>query len=65
MTDTNTDQVRKTISIPRELWERIEDFRFRRRIGREVEAMRIILETGLAVLEKADARKAKKADGDR
>jgi hypothetical protein len=39
--------VRKMLSIPRELWQAIEDYRFERRIKTESEALRKLIEAGL------------------
>jgi len=40
--------VRKTISIPDDLWRRVEDFRFEQRIKNEAETIRLLLEKALA-----------------
>jgi hypothetical protein len=39
---------RKMLSMPREVWERIEDCRFENRIKTESEAIRRLIEAGLA-----------------
>jgi hypothetical protein len=49
---------RKIVSLPPELAEAVEDFRFSRRIGSEAEALRRLIELGLRAA-KARARPAK------
>ena len=49
--------VRKIVSIPRDLWEQIEDYRFKHRFKTESEAMRTLLAKGL---ESAGATKPKR-----
>lgn len=44
--------VRKMISFPRDLWERVADYRFENRINRESEAVAQLLEAGLAATAK-------------
>lgn len=46
--------VRKVVNLPRDLWSRIEDYRFDNRIKTEADAMRQLIELGL---EKAAQRK--------
>ena len=58
---TETDPpVRKTVSLPSSVWRRIEDFQFSNRIKRETEAIRRLVEAGLAAecktLEAAPSR---------
>jgi metal-responsive CopG/Arc/MetJ family transcriptional regulator len=50
--------VRKLVSIPRELWAKIEDYRFDKRMKSESEAMRTLIEVGLA--HQASPKKAAK-----
>lgn len=45
--------VRKLVSLPRELVQAIEDFRYRNRIPSEAEAMRRLLHLGLTAAAKA------------
>lgn len=44
--------VRKFLAIPRELWAKVEDFRFAERIGTESEALRRLIEAGVEKLAK-------------
>jgi len=39
--------VRKSISLPAEMWRAIADYRFRNRFSTEAEAVRALLERGL------------------
>lgn len=39
--------VRKSVSLPQELWQAIDDFRFRQRIRSEAEAFRQVVRLGL------------------
>jgi metal-responsive CopG/Arc/MetJ family transcriptional regulator len=48
---------RKTISLPDEVWQAIEDFRFAKRIGSEAEAVRRIIQEWL----EANAARPKKS----
>ena len=47
--------VRKLVSIPREVWEKIEDYRFDNRIRTESQAIRRLIELGLKAAEKQPA----------
>lgn len=47
---------RKSVSLPVDLWKRIDDFRFSNRIGAEAEAIRRLLELGLLAAEKDGKR---------
>jgi hypothetical protein len=40
--------VRKTVSLPASVWKQVEDFQFSHRIKRETEAMRRLIQLGLA-----------------
>lgn len=40
--------LRKTLALPEELWDRVSAFRFDNRIQSEVEAVRRLIESGLA-----------------
>lgn len=56
--------VRKMLSFKRPLWERIQDYRFSRRINAETEAVRRLIERGLDA--EGDARPARgKREGGR
>lgn len=50
MADETT--IRKTISLPAELWKRIEDFQFKARVKKDTEAVRRLLEIGLDAYER-------------
>lgn len=39
--------IRKTVSLPASLWQRIEDFQFENRIKRDTEAVRTLVQRGL------------------
>ena len=39
--------VRKLVSIPRDVWDQVEDYRFENRIKTESEAIRRLIELGL------------------
>ncbi|MBK1837333.1 hypothetical protein JHL17_07895 [Azospirillum sp. YIM B02556] len=45
---------RKMVSLPSELWERVEDYRFSQRIRSEAEAIRKLIEHGLSASEASD-----------
>lgn len=47
----NEDKVRKLITIPDPLWERISAFRWSNRVGTETQALRLLLEKGLEAVE--------------
>jgi hypothetical protein len=47
--------IRKILSMPRKVWERIEDCCFEHRIKTEFEAIRRLLEFGLKAAEKQPA----------
>lgn len=49
--------VRKLVSLPKELAETIADFRFRKRINTESEAIRRLIERGLEAEERPDGNK--------
>jgi hypothetical protein len=44
--------VRKTVSLPASVWKQVEDFQFSHRIKRETEAMRRLIQLGLAAAKK-------------
>lgn len=50
--------VRKIFTLPRDLWERTEDYRFNMRIKTEAEAIRRLMELGLCFQSKEDINKA-------
>ncbi|WP_085557949.1 hypothetical protein [Azospirillum agricola] len=50
--------VRKIVSIPRELWDGISDYRFDQRMNTEAEAIRRLLQLGLAAQKAGYAVKA-------
>src|SRR3712207_507160 len=47
MTDRPDPPIRKTVSLPASLWQRIEDFQFEHRVKRDTEAVRKLIEIGL------------------
>ena len=49
----DTKTVRKSVSLPPELWRKIENFRFRRRFRSEAEAFRQVVRLGLGASEAA------------
>ncbi len=51
--------LRKTVSLPEGMWKRVEDFQFGNRIKRDSEAIRQLVEMGLAVVDKAAAKAEK------
>jgi len=48
--------VRKIVSLPKELWEEVSDYRFDNRLGTEADALRRLIQLGL------DAAKASPRD---
>ncbi|HMR33953.1 MAG TPA: hypothetical protein PKA13_21570 [Geminicoccaceae bacterium] len=48
---------RKIVSLPAELAQRVEDFRFGRRMKTEAEALRRLIEIGLDQEEKAQPKR--------
>lgn len=46
--------VRKIFSLPKELWQQVDDYRFENRIGTEAEAIRRLIGTGLKTDEILD-----------
>jgi hypothetical protein len=48
MADESEAAVRKTVSLPASFWKRVEDYRFGNRIRSETEAVRRLIELGLA-----------------
>ena len=59
MAATPDKYVRKLVSIPRDLWEQINDYRFKHRFKTESEAMRTLLAKGLEAAESVPAAKPK------
>lgn len=57
MPDETNKVVRKTVSLPGDLWQRVDDFQFQNRIKRESEAIRRLIEAGL------EAAGAKRGEG--
>ena len=56
MSDAAEPIVRKTFSLPADLWRRVEDYQFRNRIKRDAEALRRLLERGLDAEEASAAK---------
>lgn len=50
------DKVRKLVTIDKDLWKEIEDFRFSNRLKTESEALRELLREGLKRRSKAGRR---------
>jgi len=48
--------IRKMVTLSPEFWEKINDFRFRKRVSTETEAIRILIEAGLSALEEKNTR---------
>ena len=44
--------VRKTLALPQPLWDAVADYRFSARIPTEAEAVRRLIEAGLAAVKK-------------
>ncbi|MTJ80690.1 MAG: hypothetical protein F8N37_06705 [Telmatospirillum sp.] len=42
----NSDPIRKSVTLPENMWQQISEYRFRRRIPVEAEAVRQLLERG-------------------
>jgi hypothetical protein len=57
--DTKTT-MRKSLTLPKELWDAVTDYRFNQRIGTEAEAIRQLLQSALdaAATGRQPARKA-------
>jgi hypothetical protein len=52
---TSTDPaIRKTVSLPASVWKQVEDFQFSHRIKRETEAVRRLIQLGLAAAKKPE-----------
>ncbi len=47
MSETPDPIVRKTVSLPASLWQRVEDYQFTNRIKRDTKAVRCLIELGL------------------
>ncbi len=47
MSETPDPIVRKTVSLPASLWQRVEDYQFANRIKRDTKAVRRLIELGL------------------
>ena len=47
MSETPSAPVRKSVSLPAELWSQIDGYRFGNRITTEAEAIRRLIEAGL------------------
>ena len=47
MPDESDPIIRKTVSLPASLWQRIEDFQFEARVKRDTQAVRRLIEIGL------------------
>jgi hypothetical protein len=48
MTTESDPVIRKSVSLPTSLWKRIEDYQFEHRVKRDAEAVRQLIELGLA-----------------
>jgi hypothetical protein len=53
MPDLPNDQIRKTVALPRSLWDDVAEVRFGQRIGTESEAVRRIMAAGVEALKSA------------
>jgi hypothetical protein len=53
--DDTAPVVRKTISLPSDTWQQVEDYRFGYRIKRETEAIRRLIELGLKAARQQQA----------
>lgn len=49
MTKKPAKIVRKTVSMPEELWEKVMKFRFQNRINSQAEAVEMLIRKGLGV----------------
>lgn len=47
MANENDEIIRKSVSLPASLWQRIEDYQFAERVKRDAEAIRRLLDMGL------------------
>jgi hypothetical protein len=47
-----TDIIRKTIGLPPELWKRVSNFHYNRRLKSEREAIQLLVEAGLRATAK-------------
>lgn len=68
MIDENDEIIRKSVSLPASLWQRIEDYQFAERVKRDAEAIRRLLDMGLEAYnlskgEKASPKQAPKKRG--
>ncbi|CAK7192294.1 hypothetical protein COMNV_00485 [Commensalibacter sp. Nvir] len=52
MMNKNEKPIRKTISLPSEMWQAIEDFQFENRIKKETEAVRKLIDIALKSTKK-------------
>jgi hypothetical protein len=52
----NDDILRKSVRLPRSLWERVSVFHHDRRLKSEREAVHVLLEAGLDAMQKKPAR---------
>lgn len=48
--------IRKTVSLPASVWKRIEDYQFAHQVKRDAEAVRRLVDLGLANARPADTR---------
>jgi hypothetical protein len=55
MPDDTAPVVRKTISLPSDTWQQVEDYQFGHRIKRETEAIRRLIELGLKAARQQQA----------
>ena len=55
------DHVRKLISLPPELWGRVQDYQFRMRHPSEVAALREMIERALDAADREEQRPGKKS----
>ena len=59
MTERPDPPVRKTISLPTSVWQRIEDFQFANRVKRDNEALRRLIELGLQAAQQQQVERPK------
>ena len=52
MDDSADPAIRKTVSLPSSVWRKVEDFQFANRIKRDAEAIRRLIDLGLAAAPK-------------
>jgi metal-responsive CopG/Arc/MetJ family transcriptional regulator len=60
MSDNPEQPIRKTVSLPAKLWQRIEDYQFQHWVKRDAEAVRQLIQLGLDAAEKQQKPKGRK-----